>query len=64
MKDAVFTMFDWPRDMLDGKTEQSRFWREQVDLFGPPETRRNNTQTSSQEFGTECMREGFLTVSG
>ena len=33
------TMFDWPRDMLDGKTEQSRFWREQVDQFWIPENR-------------------------
>ncbi len=61
LKDAVATMFDWPRDMLDGKTEQSRFWREQVDQFWTAETGREITpRLVLQEFGTECMREGFF----
>ena len=33
LKDSVATMFDWNRDLLDGKTEQSRKWREQMDPF-------------------------------
>lgn len=60
LKDAVATMFDWPRDMLDGKTEQSRFWREQVDQFWTAETGREITpRLVLQEFGTDCMRNGF-----
>ena len=33
LKDAVAVMFDWDRDMLEGKTEPSRQWREQADKF-------------------------------
>ena len=32
LKDSVGVMFGWSRDMLDGKTTESREWREKVSL--------------------------------
>lgn len=61
LKDAVAEMFEWDRELLDGKTEQSRFWREQVDQYWTAETGRTITpRLVLQEFGTECMRDGFF----
>ena len=31
LKDAVASVFGWPRDLLEGRTQHSRAWREQVD---------------------------------
>ena len=33
LKDAVAVLFKWPRHLLEGDTEESRFWREQPDEF-------------------------------
>ena len=33
LKDAVSDVFGWDRDMLEGKTQASRDWREQVDTW-------------------------------
>ena len=57
LKDAVSTMFNWDRELLEGKTEISREWREQPDeywsdRFGKPVTPR----WVLQYFGTEVMR--------
>ena len=60
LKDAVASMFSWDRDLLDGKTDKSRAWREQVDQYWTQETGREITpRLVLQEFGTECMRDGF-----
>jgi hypothetical protein len=60
LKDAVAEMFDWPRDMVEGDTNESREWREQLDTFWTKETGRDITpRLVLQEFGTECMRAGF-----
>jgi hypothetical protein len=60
LKDAVSILFDWPRDMLEGETPDSRFWREQEDKFWTEETGRSVTpRLVLQEFGTDCMRNGF-----
>ena len=60
LKDAVSLMFDWPRDMLEGETPDSRYWREQEDTFWTKETGRSVTpRLVLQEFGTDCMRNGF-----
>ena len=60
LKDSVATMFDWNRDLLDGKTEQSRKWREQMDPFWSMELKHEVTPSLVlQKFGTECMRDGF-----
>ena len=57
LKDAVSSMFNWDRELLEGKTNASREWREQPDefwseRFGKPVTPR----WVLQYFGTEVMR--------
>ena len=60
LKDGVATIFGWNRSMLEGDTDESRNWREQPDDFWTQETGRNITpRIVLQEFGTECMRDGF-----
>ena len=60
LKDSVSTMFSWPRHMLEGDTDKSREWREQKDDFWSKETgRRITPRLVLQEFGTDCMRNGF-----
>lgn len=61
LKDAVSSMFNWNREMLEGKTKSSRYWREQPDKFwsekfGKPVTPR----FILQYFGTEVMRGQML----
>jgi len=60
LKDGVATVFGWDRDMLEGDTDESREWREQVDVFWTKETGRTITpRLVLQEYGTDCMRKGF-----
>jgi hypothetical protein len=60
LKDSVASMFDWDRELLDGKTKESRDWREQEDKFWSKEMGQSITpRFVLQKFGTECMREGF-----
>ena len=60
LKDSVATMFDWDRNLLDGKTDQSRKRREEVDEYWSNETGEEITpRYVLQLFGTECMRDGF-----
>ena len=33
LKDVVAILFSWPRELLEGLTEESRLWRETVDEF-------------------------------
>ena len=61
LKDAVSVLFNWDRDMLEGETSESRYWREQKDEFWTNETGREITpRLVLQEFGTDCMRNGFF----
>jgi len=61
LKDAVAAVFGWDRTMLEGRTRQSREWREQVDnwwanrLDMPALTPR----WILQNWGTEVCRVGF-----
>jgi hypothetical protein len=60
LKDAVRVMFNWDRELLEGKTDSSRHWREQPDKFwsekfGKPVTPR----WVLQHFGTEVMRQNM-----
>ena len=61
LKDAVSAVFDWDRAMLEGRTRQSREWREQVDpwwaerLDMPDLTPRYILQY----WGTEVCRRAF-----
>jgi len=60
LKDSVAEMFDWDRQLLDGKTDESRAWREQTDKFWSKEMGKDITPRHVlQVFGTECMRDGF-----
>lgn len=60
LKDAVSLMFDWDREMLEGETSESRYWREQPDEFWTKETGREiSPRLVLQLFGTDCMRNGF-----
>jgi len=61
LKDGVAQVFGWNRQMLEGDTDESRAWREQVDEFWSKETGRKITpRLVLQEFGTDCMRNGFF----
>ena len=60
LKDGVAIVFGWDRAMLEGDTDASRAWREQPDDFWTAETGRTITpRIVLQEFGTDCMRDGF-----
>lgn len=61
LKDAVSNIFGWDRELLEGRTKESRAWREQVDLWwsarlGKPEL---TPRWILQQWGTEVCREGF-----
>ena len=61
LKDAVAQVFGWDRDMLEGRTRQSREWRERVD---PWWAKRLNMPTLTprwilQYWGTEVCRRAF-----
>ena len=60
LKDGVAAVFGWNRAMLEGDSIESREWRETVDEFWTKETGREITpRLVLQEFGTDCMRNGF-----
>lgn len=57
LKDAVASMFNWDREMLEGNTSESREWREKPDAFWSERFGREVTpRTILQQFGTEVMR--------
>ncbi len=57
LKDAVSSMFNWDREMLEGKTDESRAWREQPDAFWSKQMGKDVTpRWVLQYFGTEVMR--------
>lgn len=61
LKDGVASMFNWPRHMLEGDTDESRAWREQEDPFWSQEMGRTVTpRLVLQLIGTEAMRVGFF----
>ena len=60
LKDAVSSMFNWDREMLEGNTESSRHWREQPDKFWSEKMGKEITpRWVLQYFGTEVMRQGM-----
>jgi len=61
LKDAVSAVFGWDRDMLEGRTKQSREWREQVDPWWSSRLNMPNLTPRwvLQYWGTEVCRKGF-----
>jgi hypothetical protein len=61
LKDAVSAVFGWDRDLLEGRTRQSREWREQVDAWWANRLGMPNLTPRwvLQHWGTEVVRRGF-----
>ena len=60
LKDAVSSMFNWDRELLEGNTKESREWREQPDKFWSKKMGKEVTpRWVLQYFGTEVMRQGM-----
>jgi hypothetical protein len=61
LKDAVAQVFGWDRELLEGRTKESRAWREQVDPWWS--TRLNMPELTPrhvlQVWGTEVARRSF-----
>lgn len=58
LKDALAAIFGWDREMLEGKSPQSRAWRDQVDIWwarrlGIPHL---TPRWAMQNVGTDCLR--------
>ncbi len=61
LKDSVAAVFGWDREMLEGRTTQSRQWREEVDTWwaerlGIPHL---TPRWVLQYWGTDILRKGF-----
>ena len=61
LKDVVAQAFGWPRDLLEGRTAESRAWREQVDAdwsgtLGKPGL---TPRAVLQQWGTDVVRNHF-----
>lgn len=62
VKDVTSLMFNWPRGMLEGDTEDSRQWRETPDQFWSEKFGREFTPREAlQKMGTEVGRDVFHT---
>ena len=61
LKDAVATIFLWPRDLLEGDTEYSREWREKMDPYWAEKTGIYDfsPRKALQYIGTDLFRNHF-----
>jgi hypothetical protein len=61
LKDAVSSVFNWDRELLEGRTKQAREWREQVDSWWAERLNMPNLtpRLILQLWGTEVCRRGF-----
>jgi hypothetical protein len=60
LKDAVSQVFGWDRELLEGRTKQSREWRETRDEWWSKRLKREITpRWVLQYWGTEVVRKGF-----
>lgn len=61
LKDACAALFDWPRNMLEGDTKESREWREQIDVWWAEKLKIPNfsPRLALQLIGTDALRNNF-----
>lgn len=60
LKDAVALIFNWPRDLLEGNTDEGREWRNVEDVFWSAQLGKSMTpRLALQLFGTEAGRNVF-----
>jgi hypothetical protein len=60
LKNAVSSVFGWDKMMLEGRTKESRLWREQVDTWWSERLGREITPRNVlQLWGTEVCRAGY-----
>ena len=60
LKDAVSQVFGWDRELLEGRTKQSREWRETRDEWWSKRLKQDITpRWVLQYWGTEVVRKGF-----
>lgn len=60
LKDAVSAVFGWNREMLEGRSKQSREWRETKDEWWSKRLKKHITpRWVLQYWGTEVVRRGF-----
>ncbi len=60
LKDAVAQVFGWDRDLLEGRSKQSREWRETKDEWWSKRLKKDITpRWVLQYWGTEVVRKGF-----
>lgn len=58
LKDVVSILFSWPRDLLEGITEESRLWRETIDMYWSEKTGVSGftPRKALQYVGTDLLR--------
>lgn len=61
LKDVCVDMFDWPRDLIEGDTKESREWREQPDKWWSEKLGIPNftPRLALQLVGTDALRNHF-----
>lgn len=61
LKDVCASMFNWPRELLEGDTTESREWREQVDPFWAQKLQlpEFTPRFALQHIGTDVIRKNF-----
>jgi len=61
LKDAVSAVFGWDRELLEGRTKESRAWREQVDTWWAERLNMPGLTPRwvLQHWGTEVVRRSF-----
>ena len=60
LKDAVSAVFGWDRELLEGRTQESRTWREQRDDWWSQRLGREITPRQVlQQWGTEVGRQAY-----